>query len=68
MNFEIRMQCIAKEIIFARGEAIKQGKVNKQIEPFSLRQKQFYPINETKKLFFTMIVQIIDHQKTENKL
>lgn len=50
MNFDIRMQCISKEIIFARNEAIKQGKLNKQIEPFSLRQKLFYPINETKKL------------------
>lgn len=50
MNFQVRIQCINKEIIFARNEAIKQGKLNKLIEPFSVRQKLFYPINETKKL------------------
>lgn len=50
MNFDIRIECIKKEIIYARGEAIRLGKINKQIEPFSVRQKQFYPISETKKL------------------
>jgi hypothetical protein len=50
MNFEIRLHCISKEIIFARDEATKQGLINKQIEPFSIRQKQFFPISGTKKV------------------
>ena len=44
------MHCIEKEIIFARNEAIRLGKLDRRIEPFSVRQKQFYPINETKKV------------------
>lgn len=50
MNYQIRLQCISKEIIFARDEAFRQGKLNKQIEPFSIRQKLFYKITDTKKL------------------
>lgn len=50
VNFQIRLQCITKEIIFARDEACRQGKLNKQIEPFSIRQKLFYRLGDTKKL------------------
>jgi mRNA-capping enzyme len=50
MNFTVRLQCISKEIIFARDEAFKQGKLNKQIEPFSIRQKLFYKLRDTKKV------------------
>jgi mRNA-capping enzyme len=49
-KFNIRLACIDKEIIFARNEAIKQGKLNKTIEPFSIRQKGFFPIIQTKKV------------------
>jgi mRNA-capping enzyme len=49
-NFHIRQQCIEKEIIFARSEGIRTGRINRQREPFSVRQKQFFPIFETKKV------------------
>ena len=52
MNFQIRMECIGKEIIFARNEAMRLGKINRQFEPFSVRQKQFFPLIETKKVIF----------------
>jgi mRNA-capping enzyme len=60
-NFHIRLQCINKEIIFARGEAIKAGKLNKQIEPFSVRQKQFFPISDTKKLLSNEFTKQLSH-------
>lgn len=50
ISFQVRLQCINKEIIFARDEAFRQGKLNKQIEPFSIRQKLFYKLSDTKKL------------------
>jgi mRNA-capping enzyme len=50
VNFQIRLQCITKEIISARDEACRQGKLNKQIEPFSIRQKLFYKLGDTKKV------------------
>lgn len=54
MNFQIRCTCINKEIIFARNEAIKTGKFDKTLEPFSVRQKQFFSINETKKVYLIL--------------
>ena len=50
MNFHVRMQCIEKEIVFARSEAMRTGRINRQMEPFSVRQKQFFPLFETKKV------------------
>lgn len=49
-NFEVRMICIEKEIIQARGQAMQQGRIRREIEPFSIRKKTFYPIGETKKV------------------
>lgn len=53
MNFEIRMACIDKEIIHARAEGMKQGIINRQVEPFGIRKKHFYPLIETKKVEFS---------------
>jgi mRNA-capping enzyme len=50
MNFHVRMQCIAKEIVGTRNEAIKCGKLDKSAEAMSVRQKQFYPLADTRKL------------------
>jgi mRNA-capping enzyme len=53
--------CIDKEIIKSRNEAIKLGLINKQYEPFSVRQKLFYPIFETKKLLSEDFKKQISH-------
>lgn len=49
-NFEVRMICIEKEIIQARAQAMQQGRIRREVEPFSIRKKTFYPIGETKKV------------------
>ena len=45
----------------ARAEAIKAGKLNKQIEPFSVRQKLFYPLTDTKKLLSDEFTKHLPH-------
>lgn len=61
ISFQVRLQCITKEIIFARDEAFKLGKFNKQQEPFSIRQKLFYKLGDTKKLLCKEFEKQITH-------
>ncbi|RNA22860.1 mRNA-capping enzyme isoform X1 [Brachionus plicatilis] len=49
-NFDVRMQCIDREIIGPRHEALRVGKINRAMEPFSVRKKEFFPIMHTVKL------------------
>lgn len=49
-NFDIRMQCIDREIIGPRHEALRLGKINRAMEPFSVRKKEFFPLMHTVKL------------------
>ena len=48
--FSTRLLCIEKEIIKARQQYIAQGRIEKEREPFGIRQKQFWPISESKVL------------------
>ena len=59
--FTTRLLCITKEIIGPRNEAIKAGKINKNLEPFSIRQKQFYQLSDTKKLLSEEFAKQITH-------
>jgi hypothetical protein len=52
LSFNVRMDCIKMEIVFARTEAMRLGKIERKYEPFSVRQKDFFPINETRKVLF----------------
>ncbi len=49
-NFSTRLVCIEKEIIHAREVAMTQGRIDKNREPFSVRKKMFWPLNDTKTL------------------
>ena len=43
-DFQRRLTCIDKEIIGPRHEKIRQGKIDKNMEPFSVRKKEFWDI------------------------
>ena len=45
--FSTRRLCIHKEIVNARNEYIKEGKIDKTNEPFRIRAKEFWPLQET---------------------
>ncbi len=50
MNFNTRSVCISKEIIQARNDAMLSGRFDKSIEPFSIRQKDFFGLSSTRKV------------------
>ncbi|XP_034965306.1 mRNA-capping enzyme isoform X2 [Zootoca vivipara] len=50
-DFNIRLACIEKEIIFPRHEKMKTGQIDKAQEPFSVRNKPFFDIHISKKKY-----------------
>ncbi|XP_075453954.1 mRNA-capping enzyme isoform X2 [Ascaphus truei] len=50
-DFNIRLSCIEKEIIFPRHEKMKTGHIDKAQEPFSIRHKPFFDIHIARKRY-----------------
>ncbi|XP_005377798.1 PREDICTED: mRNA-capping enzyme isoform X2 [Chinchilla lanigera] len=50
-DFNIRLQCIEREIINPRHEKIKSGLIDKTQEPFSVRNKPFFDIHASRKKY-----------------
>nr|XP_048701006.1 mRNA-capping enzyme isoform X3 [Caretta caretta] len=50
-DFNIRLACIEKEIIFPRHEKMKNGLIDKAQEPFSVRNKPFFDIHAARKKY-----------------
>ncbi|KAK2527737.1 Rngtt [Columba livia] len=48
-DFNVRLACIEKEIIFPRHEKMKNGLIDKAQEPFSVRNKPFFDIYASRK-------------------
>lgn len=51
-DFNVRLACIEKEIIFPRHEKMKSGLIDKAQEPFSVRNKPFFDIYTSRKVSF----------------
>ena len=49
-DFQRRLTCIDKEIIGPRHEKIRQGRIDKNMEPFSVRKKDFWDIRVSPEL------------------
>ncbi|XP_067007621.2 mRNA-capping enzyme [Anabrus simplex] len=58
----IRITCIDKEIIQARHMAMKDGRINKQAEPFSIRIKQFWDITQAGNLLSEKFSKNLSHE------
>lgn len=52
-DFNIRLQCIEREIISPRHEKMKTGLIDKTQEPFSVRNKPFFDIYTSRKVKFS---------------
>ncbi|XP_061479287.1 mRNA-capping enzyme isoform X4 [Rhineura floridana] len=50
-DFNVRLACIEKEIIFPRHDKMKSGQIDKAKEPFSVRNKPFFDIHIAKKKY-----------------
>ncbi|XP_051017318.1 mRNA-capping enzyme isoform X4 [Acomys russatus] len=61
-DFNIRLQCIEREIISPRHEKMKTGLIDKTQEPFSVRPKQFFDINISRKLLEGNFAKVVSHE------
>ncbi|KAG8444777.1 hypothetical protein GDO86_009810 [Hymenochirus boettgeri] len=61
-DFNIRLSCIEKEIIFPRHEKMKTGLIDKAKEPFSVRNKQFFDIHTARKLIEGSFAREVCHE------
>lgn len=55
-DFNVRLACIEKEIIFPRHEKMKTGLIDKAQEPFSVRNKPFFDIYASRKVNLILVV------------
>ncbi|ELU05833.1 hypothetical protein CAPTEDRAFT_167250 [Capitella teleta] len=61
-DFDRRMLCINKEIIGPRHMMITQGKLDKTMEPFSVRTKQFFELDKARSLIDGRFAQEVKHE------
>ncbi|XP_007421845.1 mRNA-capping enzyme isoform X1 [Python bivittatus] len=61
-DFNIRLSCIEKEIIFPRHDKMKNGQIDKAQEPFSVRNKPFFDIHVAKKLLEGNFAREVSHE------
>lgn len=57
----VRYDCISREIISPRSEAIRQGVIDRTIEPFSIRQKTFHDLSHCQSLLSPSFTGSIGH-------
>lgn len=60
--YPFRMSCIENEIINPRNWAIQQGLINKSLEPFSVRKKDFWDISQTGSLLGEKFAKALSHE------
>nr|KAF6507718.1 RNA guanylyltransferase and 5'-phosphatase [Rousettus aegyptiacus] len=61
-DFNIRLQCIEREIINPRHEKMKTGLIDKTQEPFSVRNKPFFDIYTSRKLLEGNFAKEVSHE------
>lgn len=62
VEFPVRMSCIENEIITPRNMAIQQGLINKTLEPFSVRKKDFWDISQAASLLGEKFASTLSHE------
>lgn len=60
--YPTRLQCIMLEIINPRYQAIEHGLINKSLEPFSVRNKEFWDISQTASLLGEKFASALSHE------
>lgn len=61
-TFEERLRTIRDFIIAPRHEALKQGKINRELEPFSVRLKDFWDVTQAAALLGPKFAQQLSHK------
>ncbi|CAG2064313.1 unnamed protein product [Timema podura] len=58
----IRLSCIDNEIVQPRHKAMKEGRIDKESEPFSIRLKQFWNITQAGNLLGDKFSKMLSHE------
>ncbi|MFH4980636.1 hypothetical protein AB6A40_007345 [Gnathostoma spinigerum] len=61
-DFRTRLLCIRKEIIGPRKEAMQYGRIRRELEPISIRLKDFWEIETVRKLFDEKFTHNVGHE------
>lgn len=61
-SFVDRLECIDKEIIGPRHEAMKRGQIRREQEPFSVRKKMFWEITQASALLGEKFAKTLSHE------
>lgn len=61
-NFRKRMDCIWKEIIAPRTKAMGTGRIRRDLEPISIRIKDFWPLEQVRKVFDPKFLNAVGHE------
>ncbi|XP_078504413.1 mRNA-capping enzyme isoform X2 [Lissotriton helveticus] len=61
-DFNVRLSCIEKELIMPRHEKMKTGLIDKAQEPFSVRNKPFFDIQNARKLLEGSFAREVSHE------
>jgi len=62
VDFGTRLVCIEKEIVGSRNNYIVQGLIDKTKEPFSIRKKEFWDVQDTYKLLEDKFTKMLAHE------
>lgn len=60
--YPVRLRCINDEIIGPRFVAITEGKLNKTLEPFSIRKKDFWELTQAANLLGAKFAATLSHE------
>lgn len=61
MSHDIRMKCIDIDIVQPRHKAVQNGVLDKTKEPFSVRSKQFFPVEKAEWVCFQQLRSFIEY-------
>lgn len=61
-NLETRLMCIRKEIIETRKHAMESGRILREKEPFSVRAKEFWDLNQASSLLSEKFKRSLAHE------
>jgi len=62
MKFPLRLKVIEVDIVGPRNKAISEGRIKKEMEPFSIRLKQFYPVEKAESLLGDKFAKQLSHE------
>ncbi|XP_054281845.1 mRNA-capping enzyme-like [Macrosteles quadrilineatus] len=62
MKFPLRLKVIEVDVVGPRNKAVTEGRIRKELEPFSIRMKQFYPVDKAGSLLGEKFAKQLSHE------